>query len=132
MSLATGRGELVRAAYEGIACRVAEVVSAVDAEAGAPVPALRVDGGLTASAVLMQIVADLLGRPVEVSAEPEATLAGACALAARATGAWRDDARVRARARPGAVYRPALDEAARLARRARFERARGLVSAFET
>ena len=48
---------------------------------GAPIRSLRVDGGLTRSAVLMQAQADLLQVPVEVYPSPHATPLGAAALA---------------------------------------------------
>jgi glycerol kinase len=74
----TTRAHLVRAALEGIAHQVADVVDALP-EAPA---ILRADGGATANGFLMQLQADLLGVPVEVSAERETTALGAAALAA--------------------------------------------------
>ncbi|MET9346131.1 FGGY family carbohydrate kinase [Streptomyces termitum] len=119
LGLDTGRGHLVRALVEGIAAQVAELAAAAAADRGAPLDALRADGGLTRSALLMQTQADLLQLPVEVSALPDATALGAAALARlghdpsltvpEAVPAWK----------PSAVYEPAIsaDEAAtRLAR----------------
>jgi glycerol kinase len=68
----------VRAALEAIAHQVADVVEALPE----PLASLRVDGGATANGFLMQFQADLLGVPVEVAAEREATALGAAALAA--------------------------------------------------
>jgi glycerol kinase len=73
----TTRAHLVRAALEGIAHQVADVVDALPH----PPVALRVDGGATKNGFLMQFQADLLGRPVEVAAERETTALGAAALA---------------------------------------------------
>jgi glycerol kinase len=81
LNLGTTRANLVRAVVEGIAASVALLSRSVAADLGAPLAALRVDGGLTRSAALLQAQADLLGIPVEVSATPHATALGAAALA---------------------------------------------------
>ncbi|XIE77406.1 FGGY family carbohydrate kinase [Streptomyces sp. SBR177] len=81
LGLDTGPGHLVRALCEGLAAQVAELAGAAAADLGAPLTALRVDGGLTRSALLMQTQADLLQRPVEVSALPDATALGVAAVA---------------------------------------------------
>ncbi|MFF7178507.1 FGGY family carbohydrate kinase [Streptomyces sp. NPDC008121] len=81
LGLDTTAGHLVRALSEGIAAQVVELAGAAAAGLGAPLTALRVDGGLTRSALLMQTQADLLQLPVEVSALPDATALGAAAVA---------------------------------------------------
>jgi glycerol kinase len=96
----TTRSHLVRAALEGIAHQVADVVGAL----AAPVSVLRADGGASANTFLMQLQADLLGVRVEVAAERETTALGAAALAAHTAP----------RVGIGSVYEPAMarDEAA--------------------
>ena len=59
-------------------------MQAVAVDLGAPLQRLRVDGGLTRSATLLQIQSDLLGIPVEVYPSPHATALGVAALAWRA------------------------------------------------
>ncbi|MFC9271486.1 FGGY family carbohydrate kinase [Streptomyces zhihengii] len=120
LGLDTGPGHLVRALCEGIAAQVVELAAAASHDLGTPLSALRVDGGLTRSALLMQTQADLLQLPVEVSALPDATALGVAAVARLGTDpalgardavpAWR----------PSAVYEPRIgaDEAA--ARMGRF------------
>ncbi|MGW7365861.1 FGGY family carbohydrate kinase [Streptomyces sp. NPDC054841] len=81
LGLGTTAGHLVRALCEGIAAQVVALADAVAADLGAPLSSLRVDGGLTRSALLMQTQADLLQRPVEVSALPDATALGVGAVA---------------------------------------------------
>jgi glycerol kinase len=130
IGLATTRAELVRAALEGVACRVAQVVRAMERDTGLAIERLRADGGVTASAALMQIQADLLGVPVEVAAEREATVLGTCYLAARALGWWRDDGEIVRRVRIARVYQPRLGAAEREARLARFAAAAALVAAW--
>lgn len=87
LSTATGPGQFARAGVEGIAFRVREVVDHVYATAALARPeVLRVDGGLTASDVLMQAQADLLVMPVARHALREATACGAAICAARGAG----------------------------------------------
>lgn len=81
MSLSTRPGHLVRATMEGIAAQVAAICDVAEVDLRAPLTYLRVDGGLTRSAVLMQTVADLTQVPVEVYPTPNATALGAVALA---------------------------------------------------
>ncbi|MUL84052.1 MULTISPECIES: FGGY family carbohydrate kinase [unclassified Mycolicibacterium] len=80
MTLSTGRGHIVLAVLQGIAAQVAELVSAIDADAP-PLTRLRADGGLTQSTVLMQACADILQVPVDVYPSAHATALGAAALA---------------------------------------------------
>lgn len=104
----------MRALCDGIAAQVVELADAVATDLGGPLTSLRVDGGLTRSALLMQTQADLLQRPVEVSALPDVTALGVGAVARlgldpqlplhQAVPAWE----------PAAVYEPRIgaDEAA--------------------
>ncbi|HET8606425.1 MAG TPA: glycerol kinase GlpK, partial [Gaiellaceae bacterium] len=83
----TTRAHLVRAALEAIAFEVADVVESLPV----PLGVLRADGGATQNAWLMQFQADVLGCPVEVAAERDATALGAATLAGAALGKWRSD-----------------------------------------
>jgi glycerol kinase len=98
----TTRAHLVRATLEAIAFQVADVLDALPGE----IDVLRADGGATANAFLMQLQADVLGCPVEVSAEAETTALGAAALAGLAVGVWPDTDALELLARPGARYEP--------------------------
>ncbi len=100
----TTRAHLVRAALEAIAHQVADVLDVLPLEVGV----LRADGGATANSFLMQLQADLVGCPVEVAADAEATALGAAALAGIATGVWRDADEVAALVRRGARYEPRM------------------------
>jgi glycerol kinase len=79
----TTRENVARAALEGIAWRVADVVAAI--KETAPVDTLRVDGGLTNEPLLLQLQADMIGAPVE-AAGADATVLGAAALGAVGAG----------------------------------------------
>lgn len=89
LSLATERAHLVRAVIDGIAAQVAWVFRAVAEDLGCPLTKLRVDGGLTRSAVLVQTQADLLQVPLEIYPSPHATALGVAALARLGIGAAR-------------------------------------------
>lgn len=80
VGLATTRGNLVAAVIEGIAAQVAELVATVERDTGEPLTVLRVDGGPTKSAVLMQATADLCQIPIEIYASQHATALGAAAM----------------------------------------------------
>ena len=101
MTLSSGRGQLVRALLEGIAAQVAALADLVASDLGQPLTRLRVDGGLTQSAILMQAQADLVRIPVDVYPSLHATALGAAACArlaldpgldvAEAVGTWTPD-----------------------------------------
>jgi glycerol kinase len=86
LSLGTTRAHLIRAVIDGLAASVALLAGSVAADLGRPLTALRVDGGLTRSQLLLQTQADLLQLPVEVCRIPDATALGVAALARIGTG----------------------------------------------
>ena len=112
LSAATGRGHLARAAVDAIAQRTADVVEAMDPALAAPEAPIRIDGGLTASRLLVARLADLLGRPVDVAAAAESTALGIGLLAAIGAGRL-DEAGAAAVAATERRAEPTLDEAAR-------------------
>ena len=114
----TRREDLACAVLEGIAQRVADVLDAVEATQGLP-EEVRVDGGLAASEPLLQLQADLIGRPVLVAAEREGTAAGAAGLAAIGAGLL-DLEGLAARARFERRVEPATSADRRAERRARW------------
>ena len=84
---ATGRNELARAALEGLAFRVREIIDVIAADGTIPlVPELSVDGGTSAGDVAMQIQADMLGRPLHRLALREGTALGAAFAAGLGVG----------------------------------------------
>jgi len=86
LGLGTTRAHLIRAVVDGLAASVALLARSVAGDIGRPLTALRVDGGLTRSRLLMQAQADLLQLPVEVCRTPDATALGVAALARIGTG----------------------------------------------
>jgi glycerol kinase len=84
----TGLPEIGRATIESIAYQVHDVAEAMEADRGAPLADLRVDGGAARNDELLRFQADLLGVPVERPRVTETTAWGAAALAGLATGVW--------------------------------------------
>jgi glycerol kinase len=96
LSRGSGRAHIARAALESIAFQSAELLGAMQADAGQPLIELRVDGGATANDLLMQFQADLLGVPVVRPRVTETTALGAAYLAGLATGFWTSEAELAA------------------------------------
>jgi glycerol kinase len=105
----TGPAHLARAALEAIAYQTVDAVEAMEAASGARLAELRVDGGGTANAWLMQFQADVLGRPVVVPEITETTALGAAYLAGVGAGAWSLD-QVSSLWREAARFEPRMAE----------------------
>ncbi|MEM9281693.1 MAG: glycerol kinase GlpK [Verrucomicrobiota bacterium] len=84
----SGRGHLARAALEGIAYQVNDIMDAMTKDSGIELSELRVDGGASRNDLLMQMQADVLGVPVIRAKVPETTALGAAYLAGLAVGVW--------------------------------------------
>jgi len=80
---------IARAALEGIAFQVTDILTAMEADSGIKLSELRVDGGASANNLLMQFQADLLGVPVVCAKNPETTAMGSAYLAALAVGFYK-------------------------------------------
>jgi len=86
----TKREHIIRAAQESIAYQSYDLVSAMEKDTGIPFTGLRVDGGASRDAFLMQFQADILNAPVIRPQIRESTALGAAYLAGLAVGVWRD------------------------------------------
>lgn len=84
----TGREEIVRAGVESIAYQIADVVDAMSQDAGMSARKLRVDGGPTRNAYLMQFQSDILNADVDVSKAEEMSALGAAYVAGIAMGLY--------------------------------------------
>ncbi|WP_454060725.1 glycerol kinase GlpK [Elizabethkingia ursingii] len=84
----TTDGHIARATLEGIAFQVYDIVKAMEADAGTQSTELRVDGGASASNMLMQIQSDLFGFKIIRPKTLETTALGAAYLAGLAVGFW--------------------------------------------
>ena len=113
MTRDTGRAHLVRAALESIAYQTRELIDAMEADAGAPLKELRVDGGASANNFLMQFQADILGRRLVRPADIETTALGAAYLAGLATGFWSGFEELQSFWRADRVFEPMMPESQR-------------------
>jgi glycerol kinase len=86
----TSAAHIARAALEGVAYQVADLIDAMHRDTGKALKEMRVDGGASHSAFMMQFQADLLQIPVVRPAVTETTALGAAYLAGLAVGYWKD------------------------------------------
>ncbi len=102
----TNRAHICRAALESIAFQTVELITAMEKDTGLRLTELRVDGGVSRSAPLLQMQADFLGRPVIRPKVVETTALGAAALAGAGAGViapasfashWTEDLRTNPR-----------------------------------
>ncbi|MDN4483798.1 glycerol kinase GlpK [Demequina lignilytica] len=112
------KAHLARAVLEATAFQTKDVVVAGEADAGVPMRALNVDGGMTSNALLMQLLADVLQVDVVRPVVAETTALGAAYAAGLAVGYWDSLDDLRDNWREGRRWSPAMDpaEAARLHR----------------
>jgi glycerol kinase len=106
LSLSTRRGHIVRAVLEGIAAQVCVILATVSSVVDTPMQAVRVDGGLTRSRILMQAQADLCQMPVEVYPSSHATAIGSAAMGRLALDRTLSLAESIPKWAPVAVYEP--------------------------
>jgi glycerol kinase len=114
---------LARAALEGIAYQVADVLRAMEADSGIAISELRVDGGAAANDLLMQFQADILGVPVVRPQVLETTALGAAYLAGLAVGYWESVDGIQTQWQVDRRFDPSLAEAHTRELRAGWERA---------
>ncbi|MBV9303222.1 MAG: glycerol kinase GlpK [Acidobacteriaceae bacterium] len=117
------RAHLARAALEGIAFQVADVLAAMRDDSGIALEELRVDGGAARNNLLMQIQADLIGAPVTRPGNPETTVLGATYLAGLAVGFWPDAEAIREQWTRDRQFTPQIDETQRASQLAGWQRA---------
>ncbi len=111
----TTGAHIARAALEGIALQVMDVLKAMEADAGIKLKELRVDGGASANDLLMQLQADLLNVPVVRPKVAETTALGAAYLAGLAVGFWKSEAEIARQWQADKRFKPAMKPAARAA-----------------
>ena len=110
----SGAAEFARAALEAVGYQTRGLLEAMKADWPAAADTVfRVDGGMTASAVTMQFLADILGAPVDRPAVMETTAVGAAYLAGLQAGICPDPGEFAATWRLDRRFEPAMDEATR-------------------
>ena len=91
MTRTTGRAEFVKAADESIAYQIFDVIDAMVEDSGAALAELRVDGGPTRDAYLMQFESDLTGSPIRIASNDEMSGLGAAWACGIALGMYTRD-----------------------------------------
>ncbi|HEY7307771.1 MAG TPA: glycerol kinase GlpK [Gemmataceae bacterium] len=128
----TTAADLGRAALEGVAYQVADLIDAAGRDAGQRLHNLRVDGGMARNAWFLQCQADILGLPVLQSSASEATALGAAYLAGLRTGVWSSQQQLRSLGSEGRRFDPRLPNDERERRLSLWHRAVRAVIAFYT
>ena len=108
LTLGTTRAHLVRATLEAIAYQTRELVDAMQADSGARLAELRVDGGAAQNEFLMQFQADILGCRIVRPVDTETTALGAAYLAGLATGIWKNTDEVEQFWRAEKIFEPEM------------------------
>ena len=104
---------IVRAALESLAYQVNDVITAMEADSGILLSALKVDGGACINNFLMQFQADIIGAPVHRPVCIETTAMGAAYLAGLAVGYWKNKEDVIRNWQIDRVFASGMEEAAR-------------------
>jgi glycerol kinase len=109
----TTAAHIARAALEGIALQVMDILKAMEADAGIKLKELRVDGGASVNNLLMQLQCDLLGVPVVRPKVNETTALGAACLAGLAVGYWKNLADIAKHWQVDRQFKPTMKAATR-------------------
>lgn len=100
---------IARAALESIAYQTADVLKAMEADAGISIAELRVDGGATVNNALMQFQSDILGTKVVRPRVTETTALGAAYLAGLAVGYWKNIDEIQQQWQADHSFEPAMN-----------------------
>ena len=95
LTRAATKAHLARAALEAICYQTRDVMDAMVADSGVPMKEMRVDGGITANSLCMQMQADVMGIDITRPLIGETTALGAAYAAGLAVGFWSSTDEVR-------------------------------------
>ncbi|MBI1841534.1 MAG: glycerol kinase, partial [Verrucomicrobia bacterium] len=104
----TSAAHIARAALEGIAYQVGDILHAMEADSGIRLKELRVDGGASRNNLLMQFQADILDVPVVRPRVSETTALGAAYLAGLAVGFWKSRSEIAAQWQADQRFTPGM------------------------
>lgn len=106
----TTAAHIARAALEGIAFQVYDIVQAMARDLGAPLEELKVDGGASANELMLQFQSDLLAVKVIRPLVTETTAQGAAFLAGLAVGYWKSIEQLKGLWKEESVFSPSKDD----------------------
>ncbi|MHA1729345.1 MAG: glycerol kinase 5 [Promethearchaeota archaeon] len=123
LSLSTHRRHVARAVFEGIAFRLYDIIEGMEKDTKIPIKSIKVDGGVSKSDILLQILADIANITVKRAAEPDMTSTGVAYIAGLAVGFWKNREELMKLQKGYTEFKPSMDPSKRLAKIARWRRA---------
>lgn len=117
------KAHICRAALEAIAYQVKDEIECMKDDACVDLTNLKVDGGASASNIMMQFQSDILDTPVYRPSNIETTVTGAAFLAGLATGFWESKNDLKSVWEIDRIFNPRMKEDERMARYAEWRRA---------
>lgn len=113
LTRATTKAHLARAALDAICYQTMEIMDAMVADSGIAMTEMKVDGGITANQLCMQLQADVMGIDIVKPLITETTALGAAYAAGLAIGFWKSTDEVKAQWRQDRRWKPESDEETR-------------------
>jgi len=123
LSRDTSPAQIIRAALKSIALQSYDLVKAMENDIGKPLKILRVDGGATSNAYLMQFQADILGKDVVRPANVDTTVLGAAYLAGLERGFYKSVAELKKGETKSTTFKPKMKDDARIQELKKWEKA---------
>ena len=113
LSRGSNKAHIARAALEGIAYQVGDVIAAMESDAKTKLKELRVDGGASANDLLMQFQSDLLNTKVIRPSNTETTALGAAYLAGLAVNLWKSKSEITRQWKADKHFKPKMKPSTR-------------------
>ena len=113
LSRGSNKAHIARAALEGIAYQVGDVIAAMESDAKTKLKELRVDGGASANDLLMQFQSDLLNTKVIRPSNTETTALGAAYLAGLAVNLWKSKSEIARQWKADKHFKPKMKPSTR-------------------
>ena len=104
----TNRNHMARAALEALAYQMADLCTAMEADAGAPMAELNVDGGAAANNFLLQFQADIINTKIRRPQNTETTALGAAFLAGLTCGFWNNTDELKSLRSNDDIFEPSM------------------------
>lgn len=109
VSFGTTKNHIVRAALESIPYQVADVIAAMEKDAGVKLKELMTDGGITSNRFVVQYLANLLNKTVVTIGMPDVSALGAAYLAGLKVGVYESIAQLKELNSEKVCYHPGKD-----------------------
>ncbi len=110
ISRGVNRNHIVRAALEGIAFQVHDLLDSISKDLDGNISVLQVDGGAVANNFLMQFQADILQIKIDRPKNIESTALGAGMLAGLGVGFWKNPAELKAVRETDQIFIPTMSD----------------------